>query len=125
MRILLLVATALVGLCRLAYAGEGGVSAESAFFRLVCDFGGLGVLVAVLLYDKREERKRRAEADARWHALDCKLVELIDRCASAITECAAAIAEMHSILRDHGRKISDVVKRQPTRVIRRNETETE
>lgn len=100
---------AFVAVCRFACGGEGAAVATGeplgAMFRLLSDFGALGVFIIYLVLQKREDVKRQDKASERWYAMDQALVGLVEKCTLAIAESTGAMCEIRQTIQENNKEL--------------------
>lgn len=103
MRMLLSVVIALAAVVRFAFGGEGvplpSGDLTSILYRTFTEWGMPGAIIACLLWDRKEERKKREDDGKRWYDLDQKLVGLVEKCAQHITENTRLLIELRRDIR--------------------------
>lgn len=108
MRFLITGGIALVAVCRFAEGGEGVTTATDpmhALFRLLTDFGALGVFIIYLIWQKREDGKKQQKDSERWYAMDQSLIGLVEKCTLAISESTSAICEIRTAMHENNREM--------------------
>ncbi len=109
MRFFLLCLLGLNVLCRLALGGETPVPATTdptgALFRLLTDFGALGVFIIYLIWQRKKDSEKKDEDSKRWYALDRELVGLVEKCTKAIVESTAVMSEIRLSIHENTREM--------------------
>lgn len=111
MRAAFLALTLIVAACRAALSAEaGGMPTEPVAYivKLLADYGALGLMVVILLWDKVTERKRRDEDAKRWYNLDQQLISRMEANTVAMQEMAGALKELRGIIHQNDRALQGV-----------------
>ncbi|MCD8349897.1 MAG: hypothetical protein LUC93_04715 [Planctomycetaceae bacterium] len=98
MRVILSTVIALAAVARYASGGEGGAlpptDLTSILHWMLSEFGLLGAVIAALIWDRKEERKKREDDGKRWYDLDQKLIELVEKTITALTNNTSETTEL-------------------------------